>query len=293
MIIVRLKGGIGNQMFQYSAGRRVAHVQKSRLKLDISWFQYDTSRDYALQNLNIKAAIADKDEISLYKPEKTGILSRIISRMLRRQTSSMDQYSFFKEKFFHFDPEVLTLRDNFYLDGYWQSEKYFIDIAPIIREEFKIKNPQSKANFKFGQSICSKESVSIHVRRGDYVSNSLTNSIHGTCDPSYYERSIEKIASFRKNLHYFVFSDEPAWARAYLKLPCHTTFIEHNSSDKAYEDLRLLSMCKHHIIANSSFSWWGAWLNPNPDKIVIAPLRWFKNRNYQASDLLPESWIKL
>jgi hypothetical protein len=286
-------GGLGNQLFQYAAGRRICHVLNSEQKLDTSWFQHDTSRDYSLQNFNIKAAIADKDEISIYKKKRSGILDRFIMPMLFRKHSAQFNDSYFKEKFFNFDPEVFSLRDNVYIDGYWQSEKYFVDIEPIIRQEFRIMRQQSKANFKLGQSIRSKESVSVHVRRGDYVSNSLTNSVLGTCDLSYYYRSIEKISSFTKNLHYYIFSDEPAWARAHLKLPYDTTFIKRNSSDKAYEDLRLMSMCKHHIIANSSFSWWGAWLNPNPNKIVIAPLKWFKNPEINTRDLPPKSWIRL
>jgi hypothetical protein len=294
MIITRLQGGIGNQMFQYATGRRLAHVLKTRLKLDVSGFQYESFRDYALDNFSIKADIADEAEILVCKPEKKGPIRRLFNRMQGRQIlSGGRQYRYFKEKFFRFDPEVLNLGDNVYLDGYWQSEKYFADVTPIIRQEFRIKEPQSQANSELCKTICSKESVSIHVRRGDYVSNALVSSIHGTCDLSFYDRSIERIESYNKNVHYFVFSDEPAWIRDHLNLPLHTTFIEHNKSDKAYEDMRLMSMCKHHIIANSSFSWWGAWLNPDPDKIVIAPSRWFKNRDYVADDLLPEGWIRL
>ena len=136
-------------------------------------------------------------------------------------------------------------------------------------------------------------SVCIHIRRGDYVEDIITNQFHGVCNLDYYYRSIEYIASKIKNPYFFVFSDDPLWVKQnlILKYPCD--YIDQNFGKKDYEDMRVISKCKHNIIANSSFSWWGAWLNINPNKIVIAPKNWFKSKAINTKDLIPESWFKI
>ncbi|MBT9150861.1 MAG: O-antigen biosynthesis glycosyltransferase WbnK [candidate division WS2 bacterium] len=135
--------------------------------------------------------------------------------------------------------------------------------------------------------------MSLHIRRGDYVFNLHTNQFHGTCDLDYYFRCVEYLTTKVKNPHFFIFSDEPEWARNNLKLSYPTTLVDHNEADKNYEDLRLMSQCKYHIIANSTFSWWGAWLSQNPEKIVFAPKRWLKSDDYNPKDLMPDKWIKV
>lgn len=295
MVITRLIGGLGNQMFQYAVGRRLAHLLGTELKLDITEFdnyKLRTFRTYSLGNFNIREKFASPKEVAtLARPT---ILERMRAKVLRRPPRPPQTY--IKEKHFHFDSEIMKLPDGVYLDGYWQSEKYFADIAEIIRREFTVKVPQTGENQELGEQINSHESVSLHVRRGDYASDPHTNKVHGCCGLDYYLRCVEFINSKVKNAHFFVFSDEPQWVADNVKMSCSMTIVNHNNTSKDYEDLRLISQCKHHIIANSSFSWWGAWLNPRKDKRVFAPKQWFgkeQQSSRKMDDLLPATWIVL
>lgn len=291
MVITRLIGGLGNQMFQYAAGRRLAHVLGTELKLDITEFdnyKFRTFRTYSLGNFNIREKFASLEEVAaLTRPT---ILERIRAKVLRKPPRPPQTY--IREKHFHFDPEIMRLPDGVYLDGYWQSEKYFADIAEINRREFTVKVPQAGKNKELGEQINSRESVSLHVRRGDYASDPQTNKMHGCCGKDYYLCCVEHVTQLVKNPHFFIFSDDPEWTRDNLKLPYPMTLVEHNVGNKDYEDLRLMSQCKHHIIANSSFSWWGAWLNPRKDKMVLAPKQWFAKRKASTQDLIPAQWLR-
>lgn len=291
MILVKLIGGLGNQMFQYATGRRLAHVLGVELKLDISWFETQDERTYSLGFFNIREDFATPKEISVLRAPKQGIVEHILSRVLSKPPESASTN--IVEKYFHFDPDILYLPDGVCLDGYWQSEKYFADIAGIIRGEFTVKTPQVDKDMELSKQMALCSSVSLHIRRGDFVSNDHTNQVHGTCDMDYYFRSVESLTKIVKEPHFFIFSDESKWAADNMKLPYQTTFVTHNGKDKDYEDLRLMSQCKHHIIANSSFSWWGAWLSPNPDKIVFAPEKWFNASDMDTKDLIPDGWIKV
>ncbi len=292
MVVIKLCGGLGNQMFQYAAGRRLSYVHGVELKFDISGFKEDRLRTYELGAFNIEEKFATEAEVAGLSGRKKGLLERITSRAFRN-ASVAAPIKHVKEKFFHFDPEILRLPDGVYLDGYWQSEKYFKDIESVIRKELTVKTAQAGRNSELAAMIGSSASVSIHIRRGDYVSNPIANQVLGVCVLDYYYRSIEHIAQKVERPHFFVFSDEPQWAKDHLKLPYPVEFIAHNAADHAYEDLRLMSLCKHHIIANSSFSWWGAWLNPDPDKKVFAPKRWFRTDECTDIDLVPVSWIRV
>ena len=288
MIIVRLIGGLGNQMFQYAAGRRLAHVLGVELKLDIAGFENYKLRTYSLGNFNIQENFASAEEVGALRTLKRGMVERVLAKVLHKRSTHI------RQKHFHFDPAIPTLADGVYLDGYWQSEKYFADIAEIIRREFTVKFPQTGKNRDLAEMIASRESVSFHVRRGDYVSNPKMKQEHGTCEPDYYSRCVEQLTRTVKGPHFFVFSDDPEWSRDNLKQPYPTTFVGHNKTDKDYEDLRLMSQCRHHIIANSSFSWWGAWLNPRKDKMVFAPRQWFaeeQQASKKTDDLLAATWI--
>ena len=198
-----------------------------------------------------------------------------------------------REKQYHFDPKILTMPGSIYLDGYWQSEKYFSDIADIIKNEFRVKLPQTEENRRVAQQITSCESVSLHVRRGDYLTDAKTNTIHGTCELDYYARCIERLTQQVHHPYFFIFSDDPEWVAKNLKITHPTTFVAHNGPEKSYEDLRLMSQCRHNIIANSSFSWWGAWLNSNSNKIIYTPKKWFCDPNLNTKDLIPATWQKL
>ncbi len=291
-IITRIKGGLGNQMFQYAAGRRLAHLRHVDLKLDLSWFESCGLRTYSLGNFNIRENIACAEEIAALKAANPGIAGRVARQVFRRPPKRAKTH--IREKLsFHFDPDILSLPDGVYLDGYWQSEKYFGDIAEIIRREFTVRTQQTGKNKELAEIIAATESVSLHIRRGDYASKASVSKILGVCSLDYYTRCVEHVTKTVKNPHFFVFSDEPESARDNLKQPYPTTFVDHNAPDKGYEDLRLMSQCRHHIIANSTFSWWGAWLNPRKDKMVFAPKSWHAGKKFDTTDLIPDEWTRI
>lgn len=285
-------GGLGNQLFQYATGRRVALKNGLPLKLDLSWFKDQPERPYSLNHFTINETIATSDEIAQLKKNEMNPLKLIVVKF-NEFGKPYYHRKHIQEKSLDFDRNILQISGSAYLDGYWQSEKYFKDIENIIRKEFTVISPPDSVNTNYAQMIQSSNAVAIHVRRGDYISNPSANQFHGTCSLEYYSRSIDQIMSNIKNPHFFVFSDEPKWTQDNLKIDAPTTYVVHNPPDKNYEDLRLMSLCSHFIIANSSFSWWGAWLSKNKSKIVIAPSKWFQGTKYNDADLLPENWIRL
>ncbi len=179
------------------------------------------------------------------------------------------------------------------MEGYWQSYKYFEKFAGQIRAELTPSQPPQGANLLLAQTIAQKNSVSVHIRRGDYVSNLVASSVHGFVGLAYYELALERISREIDSPHFFVFSDDLPWARENLKFPCDVTFVDHNSGAAAYEDLRLMSLCKHHVMANSSFSWWAAWLGWAPGKKVFYPANWFSSKLHNVSSLNPPAWIRV
>ena len=288
MIIVRLSGGLGNQMFQYAAGKNLAVKNHATLKLDLSDFgikrEKITPRFFALNCFNISAGIASKKEIKALR--KTAGIKNKIKKLLGIKQKSQTMV----DPCYYFLPEVLQLKDNTYLDGFWQSEKYFKGIENIIRQEFSLKKEFSGMDEGALKQISESESIAIHIRRGDYVTNLKFNASHGVCPLEYYFEAVRIMENKIKNPRFFVFSDDLAWAKDNLKINHPITFLD---SGQDYHDLILMSRCKHNIIANSSFSWWGAWLNNNPDKIVIAPKKWFRNAETNLDDRLPPNWIKI
>ncbi|ABQ25874.1 alpha-1,2-fucosyltransferase [Geotalea uraniireducens] len=295
MIIARLQGGLGNQMFQYAVGLHLALTHNVELKIDITMFSDYKWHTYSLRPFNIRESIATEEEIKaltdvkMDRPYKK--IDNFLCRLLRK--SQKISATHVKEKHFHYDPDILKLPDNVYLDGYWQSEKYFKEIENIIRQTFIIKNPQLGRDKELACKILSTESVCLHIRRGNYVTDKTTNSVLGPCDLSYYSNCIKSLAGNNKDPHFFVFSNDHEWVSKNLKLDYPTIYVDHNNEDKDYEDLRLMSQCKHHIIANSTFSWWSAWLCSNPDKVIYAPQKWFRVDEYNTKDLLPSNWLIL
>ncbi len=184
-------------------------------------------------------------------------------------------------------------RQGGYLQGYWQSERYFAGHAERIRSDFAFRHDMSGANLDVAHAIGQRTAISVHVRRGDYISNAKTLAVHGTCSPDYYHAAIDTLLQRCPGARLFAFSDDPQWVSQML-LPRYPdlVLVDHNKGLDSYNDMRLMSMCRHHIIANSSFSWWGAWLNPIQDKMVIAPSRWFANGT-DTQDLIPEGWERM
>jgi hypothetical protein len=179
-----------------------------------------------------------------------------------------------------------------YLSGYWQSYRYFDDIADQLRTELTPLTPPTPKDSKLIRSMISTNSVSVHVRRGDYITQKAAAAFHGNSSVEYYDKALAKICTLVQDPRFFVFSDDLGWVKNNMKFPGATNFVDHNDGDTAFQDLRLMSTCKHHIIANSSFSWWGAWLNPNDKKIVVAPSLWFADHR-QTPTLIPKSWLRV
>lgn len=280
MIMVQLVGGLGNQLFQYAVGRRLAHLHNTILKLDLSAFEKYTLHAYHLNYFNIVENVATADDIAKISGTAT-------------RSSDDSRLTVVRERFFHFDPGILELPDNVMLIGYWQCENYFAGIKEIIIEELTLKNRPDCRNQEIADAMASSNSVALHVRRADYVNHAQTNLVHGTCSLEYYKICTAKLAEKVDQPHYYIFSDDPEWVKenfSFLKHP--VTFIDFNGPEKDYEDLWLMSRCKHSIIANSTFSWWGAWLNRNPEKIVFAPFKWF-NKKANTRELIPASWVRV
>lgn len=296
MIIVRLTGGLGNQMFQYAAARRLAVVNDSPLKLDLGWFDQipstATPRKFELKVFNIAGVAASREEVSRLRGVDTELWPKQL-RTLVEKSGILRKRTCIREKNYHFDAAILVLRGDAYLDGCWQSEKYFEDVAETVRKEFTFGVEPSPANARMSEVISGCNAVGIHVRRGDYISNETTRQYHGVAPLEYYRRAIDSLVDRVGNPHFFVFSDDPEWVKRNLASRQPTTFVDHNGPDSGFEDLRLMSLCQHQIIANSSFSWWAAWLNRNPGKIVFAPQTWFGAAGPDTKDLIPDDWYRI
>jgi hypothetical protein len=285
MIIIKLMGGLGNQFFQYTVGRNLALLNGAVLKIDISFYRNRKDRSYFLDRFNIVGDIASSDDIENFYSLRNRIKQAILTYYHR---------PIVYEKNVQYDKNILELKGDKYLQTHygWQSEKYFIGISDKIRKELILKNEFKLSEPDIESDIRNSNSVSIHFRRGDYVDNQLTNECHGVCSLEYYYKAIELIKQKTDNPKFFIFTDDADWIRKNFIVEDPITFVS-NMKREDYYELMLLSLCKHHIIANSTFSWWGAWLCEYGRKIVIAPEKWFNDKNYDAKDIVPEAWIKI
>ncbi|MCL4552178.1 MAG: alpha-1,2-fucosyltransferase, partial [Candidatus Marsarchaeota archaeon] len=276
---------------QYAAGRRLGIQHETSLKLDLSYFDNSKHREYSLKPFCIQEEFASLEEIA----EITGSNRKRVSRLAFRASQRLKPYygrSVFSESEVNpFDPNILRAPRHLYLDGYWQSEKFFIGIQDMIRREFTVKYEQDRQSQEVAKRIKSTVSVSVHVRRGDFVSNPQTRRVHGGCSLECYQECARRISEKVPDPHFFIFSNEPQWVAENLSLGYPTTVVRHNDPSKGYEDLRLMSTCQHHIIANSSFSWWAAWLGSYPEKLVFALSTWFADSRFDTRDVLPKDWI--
>jgi hypothetical protein len=261
MIIVQLTGGLGNQMFQYALARSLAERHQTTVKLDRLTFDTYTLRAFELSKFNIKADFAARLEVERF--HTVNKLKKIVI-VIRNILFNNKLRPVYEKKAFAFNPAILDLRGDIYFCGYWQSEKYFLTIEDIIRKEFSLKEPLSGKSVEIGDKIQgTSNTVSLHIRRGDYVTNPDARNFHGLCDPDYYRECISRLEKQLGKLHIFIFSDDIAWAKENLSFAHPMYFVDHNDAAHSYEDMYLMSLCEHNIIANSSFSWWGAWLNNN------------------------------
>ena len=297
MIIVRLRGGLGNQLFQYAAGRALAAHHSVELKLDSYTYTKHPYRKFELGKFNMDTREATRDEVHRF----TG--GNPIVRYLNKRNNYFRCPRVFAQPHYHFYPDFFALPKDAYLSGYWQSEKYFSGIAGVIREQLTPVTPLDSRNADLQKKMQSQHSVAVHVRRGDY-SSSAYSSFFGVLPVTYYTEAIAAVKQRVGNPVFYFFSDDIAWCKKNFGT-VGAEFIAHNTGADAYKDMLLMSTCKNNIIANSTFSWWGAWLSTNPDKVVIAPKQWFKSnfldkkepvyasRIYDTRDLIPETWTRL
>lgn len=288
MVIVRLSGGLGNQMFQYATGRALADRLGAELLLDTRAFGQAlalnpyTRRTYALAPFRLRAKPATAADLKAWPVwvVELGLRLRFVRPLFRR-------WHF--ESGISYDPSVPTLREPVCLIGYWQSERYFDDFADGIRADFMLRQPLAGANAGLLELARSDHSVGVHVRRGDFVSLNDAAQVHGLCSVDYYRRAITLLRERWPECRFMVFSDDPQWARAELPLDPSAVFVTGNDANPE-QDLALMSACTHHIIANSSFSWWAGWLGYSAGQVVIAPSPWYASPKLDARDLAVSRW---
>lgn len=289
MIVMNLKGGLGNQLFQYALGRHLANIHNTTLALDVSSFESDPLRNYRLDSFNISATVLP--------PKSNSFAKRIVNKFLSERNPIHrlfhKELPLVRENGFEFQPNILQSPDNVFLDGYWQSEQYFKSIANIIRQDLTLAEPLPADLNALEEQIRSSNSIAVHVRRGDYANNPVTTAYHGLYPMDWYIKAAREMEKSLHDVHYFVFSDDYDWVINNLKLEAPCTFIKPSPDGKEAQDLYLMSCCKHNITANSSYSWWAAWLNANPNKKVIAPAVWFMGADSNTKDLIPANWLRM
>ncbi|HJZ99745.1 MAG TPA: alpha-1,2-fucosyltransferase [Candidatus Solibacter sp.] len=292
MIIVEIRGGLGNQMFQYAFGRAQAERLGVNLVLDTTAYSdYRLHHGFQLASVfNAPAREATPQELRAFLGWR--LLAFRMGGRARNIALRIPGKYLVREPHFEYHAKAASAPAGSYFAGYWQSERYFAQVDSVIRREFTFRQPPSPANAQMCDRIRSVNAVSIHVRRGDFVADTRTNAYHGTCSADYYADAVRAIQQRVEGATFYVFSDDVPWVQANLHVAGPCVFVEHNTGPSAFEDMRLMSACRHHIIANSSFSWWGAWLGSNRDKLVIAPRRWFV-AEINTDDLLPKTWMKL
>ena len=284
-MIIRITGGIGNQMFQYALKLKLDSILNQNCESDTHFYQKSSVHNgFELNKVfGIQAAIYDGPVRSL--ADQFPILYKMCFRLGIRSLKTAHRLTEIRTCF---RPDVLTLHEkSTYIDGYWQSEEYFQDIEDKVRRSFQFSAFIEQENLQLEQIIKERQSVSLHVRRGDYIGVSRFVSLGKT---DYYQKAVEYIKSNVENPLFVVLSDDISWCRENLDLPADSIFVTWNIDDKSYRDMQIMSVCKHNIIANSSFSWWGAWLNSNPKKIVVAPNRFFNGNVEDGSHIVPKNW---
>lgn len=308
MVVVKLIGGLGNQMFCYAVGKAMALEKKTELYIDKSWInQMEIEKNidlfgidyfesnYLVRNIKTNRWFNLFDNKYIWK-----IYKKFYMLFLNIEKSNI-----LIETKFNFHKEIFSNKfKNLYLkEGYWQSYKYFEKYSKQLREEYTFKKSVYLENKVLADEIFGLENtVSIHIRRGDYIKNAHLNKIYGNiCNEEYYLRAVEILNNKLKQPIFYVFSDDLEWAKKLFENFDNIRFVDNNllnvkeeigHQDKGYCDMYLMSLCKNNIIANSSFSWWGAWLNSNTDKIVIAPKKWF-NDSRNTEDLIPKEWVRV
>jgi hypothetical protein len=292
MIIIKLTGGLGNQMFQYAIGLKLSLSYGYPFYLDIESYGWDKFRRFELNTVfGVTEPIAEPNTKEICRLSHRYLFFDRLIRKIRGGDFPYYLKPVFEEPSFRFDPNIFRVSDNTYISGHFQSEKYFKSIDKEIRNRFQFAIEPNAYYSELGEIINFPESISVHIRRGDYVTDSATSRFHGICSLEYYNSAILWMREHLKHPIFVFVSDDMDWTKSHFKHISDAIFVENNKGP-AYEDLRIMTICKHNIIANSSFSWWGAWLNPNGQKYVVAPKIWFADAEMQkqVDSIYPESW---
>jgi len=283
MIIISINGGLGNQLFQYAFGKHLEYIHKMEVFYDLSVFKNPGHREFALNHFNVTIKEVGQNKLP-FNFRRSFKKFRLISKLLNK---TLYPYRLVTQKQFNFDTSYLEKIKNAYYLGSWQSERYFSGVKDTIKNHFTFKDSNfSEQEKTIYQKITSTNSICLHVRRGDYVGSKL----HPVCDISYYQQAIKVIAEKIENPHFFIFSDDMSWCKNNISMEWPLEFI---TTSEAWRDFKLMSHCQHYIIANSSFSWWTAYLGKHEEKVVISPKNWFNNVEYSTKDLLPETWLAI
>ena len=288
MVISQIIGGLGNQMFQYAAARALALSHEQPLLLDLAVFgDYKLHNGFELDRVFMIDSVVAKttDLLAVLKWRSPTVVRKVLKRSLFEHLNGPNLAI---EPGPNYWPRLQTMGSPLYMMGYWQSERYFLMQENIIRTDFCFRHALDGRNAALAAEIAERQSVSVHLRRGDYLSDRIMD----VCSMDYYRGSAIYMEERIGHPAYFVFSDDADWVRSHVDFLPGATFIDHNKGPDSYQDMQLMSLCKHHIIANSSFSWWGAWLNPSAEKIVVAPRTWFRDGR-DDSDLVPSQWTRL
>tara|TARA_E500000178_G_scaffold337932_1_gene377730 strand:+ start:2380 stop:3234 length:855 start_codon:yes stop_codon:yes gene_type:complete len=282
-IKIKLTGGLGNQMFQFAAGYALSKKKNVKLSLDLKYInKRKLFNGFELEKVfNIYSKVTFlNNQLNINYLNFKNILN-IFDK----------SFYYYKEPHFHYSNNIFDLPKHSFLDGYWQSELYFKDYAKEIREIFTFSNNLNKENNLMIDEINHSNSISIHIRRGDFLLK--RNNNHYTNLKDYYFKAISESDKLFVNPKYFIFTDDPLWVKENFNLNNPYNVVDFNHGNNSFIDMYLMSLCKSNIIANSSFSWWGAWLNNRNDKIIYAPKNWFNDKSISTKDLIPEQWIIL
>jgi hypothetical protein len=285
MIMFRSTGGLGNQIFQYAVARHLAFRVGTEVVVDSGWHRGVhsgmTPRSFELFRYRVKLREATPIEALWIRTVGGSMVGRLpVPR----------PWFLCREKGFSFDPAVLDFKNFTVMAGLWQSDRYFRDIRDVLMEELQLREALPSKDVSLGEQARGCDSVSIHVRRGDYEASKELSRVHGLCSPGYYQEAFSIIARAVRSPVAFVFADDADWARENIRLDAPTHFVAHNGTSNAHRDLWLMTQCRHNVIANSTFSWWGAWLGSPRDRIVVAPKRWFAD-GPPSPDIIPGGWI--
>ncbi len=293
MIITRIDGGLGNQMFQLAYGKYLAKLHHTELRMDISSYAAAPQHGYLLNRYATTAQVATSQQLRSI-PRRYRLDGRLQLRdLIPAGWLPASELRRHKESPFGFHPRHLAVGNHRYLVGYWQSEKYFPGMRGELLQEFQLLEPLSVVSRRVEERLRDCRSVAVHVRRGDYVSSASAAQIYCHLEIDYYRQAVLDWAQQHPGIQVFVFSNDIPWCRQNLQLPFPTHYVEHNSASAAHEDLELMRQANCCVIANSTFSWWGAWLNERKDKVVYAPSRWFHTGTLDGSSIVPDHWKRV